>query len=210
MNYMKEDVITECITWDAYAYYKEALMMKICPLINLIVYLAVQIDNRDHGNENKEILHCSWMSQILATATWSGEVTTAPGEVQEQLRLSPEKCRPHAASPSVVHLQPAQMSPLAGHHGMVLSSSQSSCMLCRIPAYQNPAQGILLTCWDETLIYSHSSHPRENPSKRNQTFSESGLIAGADCREELTQSYIVSMNTTSIILFLHMQIISFN
>ena len=38
-------------------------MVKIRPLINLIIYLAVQIDNRDHRKENKEILRCSCTSQ---------------------------------------------------------------------------------------------------------------------------------------------------
>lgn len=42
---------------------KKAVMIKICPLINLIIYLSVQIEKRDHRKENKEILHCSWTWQ---------------------------------------------------------------------------------------------------------------------------------------------------
>lgn len=76
----------------------------------------------------------------------------------------------------------------------------SSHALCRIPAYQKLAQGILPACSDET----------GRCFKRIHIFFKSWLIAESDCRKELTQSDVVSTNTTSIMLFFHMQLDRFN
>lgn len=128
---MEKYIVTESIKWDAYVYYKVALMIQICPLNNLIIYLAVQIDNRDHRKENKEILRCSCTSQRF----WPQE----PEMVRLQLLLERWKNSSDSRLADVDHTpppwawfisQPIQMSLLAVHHRTVLGwavSLGSSC-----------------------------------------------------------------------------------
>lgn len=107
---------------------KKAVMIKICPLINLIIYLSVQIEKRDHRKENKEILHCSWTWQrFWPPQPVNGEAVDAPVEVKEQLRLFPDRWKPRSTSLSMVHLQPTQMSLLAGHCRTVLAWAVVHC-----------------------------------------------------------------------------------